>query len=192
MKRVAVVLVLLLGALAGCRQAPADPGFPTPAPDRAQPAAPAQVTYALPADFIKTDDYRPGHLYFPAPALEFLIPTDALGQFDNLEVITITSYLMDVDVSDWPEERIIELVRRMVAGVGSPVVEPERTTVAGRPAYTLPVVEPSPLGRRHTYQATFIFDGTYLVQLQCQYERRQELIEQACAEVHESLEITTS
>jgi hypothetical protein len=190
MKRVAVVLVLLLGALAGCRQAPADPGFPTPAPGREVPATPAQVTYEIPAGFIETDDYRPGQLYFPAPALKFLIPTDALGQFGNLEVITVISYLMDIDVSDWPEERIVELIRRMVARLGSPVVEPERVTVAGRPAYTLPVVEGSPLGRRLTYQATFIFDRTSLVQIQCQYDQRQQLVEQACAELHESLQIT--
>lgn len=187
--RVAVVLVLLLGVLAGCRQAPLDPGFRPPDPDRVLPDTPAWVEFPVPDGFVESYDYQTEHHLFPAPVLTFLIPLDAVEQFDNLEVVTIASYLMDIDVTGWPEERLVEVVRRMVRGVGSPVVEPERTTVAGRPAFTLPVIEPARRGDPYTYQATFIFDGRYLVQTQCQYALRRELIEQACAALHESMEI---
>jgi hypothetical protein len=188
--RVMVVLVLLLGVLAGCRQAPLDPGFAPPALDRAAPPTPAEVRYSVPIDFVETYEYVPGYQYFPAPALTFLIPADAVGEFDNLEVISVISSLMDLDVSQWSEEQVVELVQRMVARLGSPVAEPVRTTVAGHPAYTLPVKEQSANGTTTTYQATFIVEGNYLVQIQCQYEERQELIERACAELHESLEIS--
>jgi hypothetical protein len=189
--RVAVVLVLLLGVLAGCRQAPLDPGFPTPDPGRPMPPSPAQVAYQAPEGFVEFYDYAAGNNLFPAPAIEVWIPSDAVGSFDNLEAIAVYSYIMNIDVSGWPEDRLAELVRRLVAHVGSPVVEPERTTVAGRTAFTLPVTEYAPAADLNlTYRATFIFDGVYLVQTQCQYELRQELIEQTCADLHNSMEIT--
>lgn len=188
--RVGVVLVLLLGVLAGCRQAPLDPGFTPPAADRPMPVSPAAVRFAPPAGFIEAWNYRPGHLYFPAPTVEFLVPSDAADAFDNLEVITVASYVMDVDTTDWPEDRVVRLVKRMVGVLGSPVAEPQLSTIAGHSAYTLPVVEKSADGTTYTYTATFIFDGSHLVQTQCQYALRQELIEQACAELHSSMEIT--
>jgi hypothetical protein len=188
--RVGVVLVLLLGVLAGCRQAPLDPDFAPPATDRPLPATPAAVEFTPPGGFIEAYDYRPGHLYFPAPTVEFLVPTDAVDSFDNLEVITVASYVMDIDVTDWPEDRLVRLVKRMVGVLGSPVAEPELSTIAGHSAYTLPVVEKSADGETYTYEATFIFDGTHLVQTQCQYQLRQELVEQACAQLHSSMQIT--
>jgi hypothetical protein len=188
--RVGVVLVLLLGVLAGCRQAPLEPDFTEPATDRPMPATPAVVEFTPPAGFIEAYDYHPGHLYFPAPTVEFLVPSDAVDSFDNLEVISVISYLMNIDVTDWPEDRLIGLVKRMVGELGSPVAEPERTTVAGRPAYTLPAVEKSADGTTYTYQATFVFDGTHLVETECQYQLRQDLVQQACAELHNSMQIS--
>lgn len=190
--RVGVVLVLLIGVLAGCRQAPLDPGFTTPDPDRPTPVAPAQVRYAAPEGFVEFYDYtvRESLYTFPAPAVEVWIPRDAVGSFTNREAIAVYSYVMTMDVSDWPEERLLDLVQRLVGRAGASVVEPERTTIAGRPAFTVPVVEYDPeLNGRLTYQATFIFDGSYLVQSQCRYELRQELIEQTCAALHDSMEI---
>jgi hypothetical protein len=189
--RLAVVLVLLLGGLAGCRQAPLDPGFSTPAPDRPTPAAPAEVTYPQPEGFVEFYDYDAANNLFPAPAIEVWIPSDAVGSFDNLEAIAVYSYIMNIDVSGWPEDRLAELVRRLVSHLGSPVAEPERTTVAGRTAFTLPVIEYAPEADLNlTYRATFVFDGLYLVQTQCQYAVRQELIEQTCADLHSSMQIT--
>jgi hypothetical protein len=189
--RVGVVLVLLLGVLAGCRQAPLEPDFAEPAADRAVPPTPAVVQFTPPTGFIEAYDYHPGHLYFPAPTVEFLVPSDAVDSFDNLEVISVISYVMNIDVTEWPEERLAGLVKRMVGELGSSVAEPEQTAVAGHTAYTLPVVEKSADGATtYTYQATFIFDGTHLVQTQCQYQLRQELVEQACAELHSSMQIT--
>lgn len=190
-----VVLVLLIAVLTGCRQAPLDPGFAAPDPDRPTAQAPAQVRYPEPEGFVEFYDYsvRESLYIFPAPAIEVWIPRDAVGSFDNLEAIAIYSYVMNVDVSDWPADRLATLAQRLVGFAGSPVVEPERTTVAGHPAFSLPVVEYDP-GRRVnlTYQATFIFDGVHLVQTQCRYELRQQLIEQACAALHDSMEIVTT
>ncbi len=187
-----VVVVAMAGALAGCRQAPLDPSFPASAPVPAPPTV-ARVDYLVPEGFVETYIYQTGNHLYPLPTVEHLIPAEAVDDYTNLDVIGVVSYLMDVDVSDWSRDQLARQVTEYVEGIGATADEPTPTTVDGRPAFSTTVSEPYPDDdeRVYTYLATYIFAGTHLVQVQCQYDARQELVEQACAELLDSLKIVS-
>jgi hypothetical protein len=188
-----VALLLLLGALAGCRQAPLDPGFKAPHPDRPLPTLPARVDYTAPDGFVQVYNYETVDPLYPVPVSVYLIPADAVEDFSNLDLLSILTYVMDVDVTDWSDQQLVDLVKDLVARVGAEVVEPEPTTVSGLPAFTVPVFEPgSTPSLGYTYDATYVFSGPHLVQISCQYEDRRALIERACTALIDSVEIFAS
>jgi hypothetical protein len=190
-----VAVVAIAGTLTGCRQAPLDPGFRTPATDEPEPPTVARVDYVVPNGFVETYIYQTGNHLYPIPTVEHLIPAEAVDDYTNLDVIGVMSYLMDIDVSDWSDDQLAGQVAEYVAAVGEPIGEPGgepvSTTVDGRPAFTVTVAEPDADDPEvvYTYDATYIFAGSHLVQVQCQYHDRQELVDQACAALLDSMKI---
>ena len=186
-----VVVVAIVGTLAGCRQAPLDPGFRSPSADESAPPTVARVDYLVPAGFVETYAYTTGSHLYPVPTVEHLIPVEAVDDYTNLDVIGVISYLMDIDVSDWSEDQRAEQVAEYVASVGAPTGDPISSTVDGRPAITVPVSEPATNDPDlvYTYDATYIFAGIHLVQVQCQYRDRQEAVKQACTALLDSMRI---
>jgi hypothetical protein len=151
------------------------------------------VDYLVPEGFVETYIYQTGNHLYPLPTVEHLIPAEAVDDYTNLDVIGVVSYLMDIDVSDWSRDQLARQVTEYVDAIGATAEEPTPTTVDGRPAFSTTVSEPYPDGdeRVYTYLATYIFAGTHLVAVQCQYDARRELVEQACAELLDSLKIVS-
>ena len=79
MSLLCAAVLLTLGALSGCRQAPIDPGFRVPSPDETPPPAPARVDFTVPAGFVEAYDYQTGNDLYPVPYATFLIPVGADG-----------------------------------------------------------------------------------------------------------------
>jgi hypothetical protein len=188
-----VAVVVVGGVLSGCRQAPLDPGFRTPSASEPVPPTVARVDYLVPDGFVETYVYGTANHLYPVPTVEYLIPVDAVDDFANLDVISVLSYIMDIDVSEWSEQRLAAQVAEYATTVGEPAGDPVPTTVDGRPAFTLTIAEPGVDDPDvvYTYDATYIFAGAQLVQVQCQYDQRRELMREACATLVDSMKIIT-
>jgi hypothetical protein len=180
-------VLFALGALSGCRQAPVDPGFRVPSPDETPVPTPARVDFTVPTGFVESYDYHILNPLYPVPVVDFLIPIGS-GR-DNGEVIGVASYLMDVDVTGHADAQLVARIKGYVTFLKAEASEPVRSTVAGRPAFTTAVKEPSSDGGFYTYDATFIFAGTHLVEVACQYANQKDLVDKACASVLSSLKV---
>lgn len=187
MSLLCAVMLVALGALDGCRQAPLDPAFRIPSPDETPPLAPARVDVTVPSGFVEAYDYHIVNPLHPAPVVQFLVPADA-GP-DNAEVIGVASYVMDVDVTASSDSQLVSRVMEYAAHLRAEATEPVKTTVAGLPAFTTAMREPAEGGGVFTYDATFIFTGRRMVSTSCQYDQEKALIERACASVLASMKI---
>src|SRR5258706_8297548 len=184
----AVALVVALGALTGCRQAPLDPGYPVPSPGATGQAGPLRVDFTVPAGFVEAYNYTLFSPLYPAPETTFLIPTNALE--DNGETIAVASYLMDVDVTGESNDQLLKRVKGYATQVRSAVTEPVKSTVSGLPAFTMPIKEPKSSGAGfYTYNATYVFSGNHLIETICQNNKQQALIDKACTTVLSSLKL---
>jgi hypothetical protein len=189
---IGVALVLLFGVLSGCRQAPVDPGFGVPGPDKTSAATPLRVDFTVPAGWIEAYNYGTGNDLYPAPYATFLIPADAKEDRDNLEVLVVISYLMDADVTGDSDAELISRIKGYATQVKSAVTEPVRTTVSGMPAFAMPLNEPRKDGGFYTYNATYILSGRHLVQIMCQWDKQKALVDTACAALLTSVKVVTS
>jgi len=184
-----VALVLALGALSGCRQAPLDPGFRVPGPEETQGAMPLRVDFAVPTGWIEAYNYGTGNDLYPAPHATFLIPVGAENDSDNLEVLVVISYLMDTDVTGQSDAEVISRVKGYATQVNSAVTEPVKTTVDGMAAFTMPLKEPKRDGGFYTYDATYILSGQHLVQIMCQWDKQKTIVDAACASLLQSVKV---
>ena len=182
-------LLLTLGALGGCRQAPIDPSFRVPSPDETQPPAPARVDFTVPPGFVEAYDYGTGRDLHPAPYATFLIPVGATEDRANLEVLAVVSYLMDTDVTGQSDAGLVQRVKGYVTQVKSEMTEPVKTTVSGMTAFTVPIKEPKLDGGFYTYDAWYIFAGQHLVQIMCQWDKQKPLVDAACASLLASTKV---
>jgi hypothetical protein len=189
MSLLCAALLLTLGAISGCRQAPIDPGFRVPSPDETPPAAPLRVDFTVPAGFVEAYGYMTGNDLHPAPYTTFLIPVGAENNHSNLEVLAVVSYLMDTDVTGKSDGVLVNRVKGYATQVNSAVTEPVRTTVSGMTAFTMPLKEPKRDGGFYTYDSTYIFSGPHLVQIMCQWEKQKALVDQACASLLASIKV---
>ncbi len=182
-------VLLTLGALSGCRQSPIDPGFRVPSPDETTPPAPARVDFTVPAGFVEAYNYQTGNDLHPVPYATFLIPIGADTDLNNLDVLSVVSYLMDTDVMGASDADLVNRVKGYATQVKSTPAEPVKTSVSGMTAFTLPLTEPKLGGGFYTYNATYIFSGQHLVQVMCQWEKQKALIDAACASLLGSVKI---
>ena len=180
-------LLVALTALSGCRQAPIDPGYRVPAPDETPPPAPARVDFTVPDGFVESYDHHIVSPLYPAPAAEFLVPSDSGPE--NGEAIVVASYLMDVDVAGENDAQLAARVKGYAASLKSAVTEPVKSSVDGLSAFTITIREPSSSGGFYTYDATFVFSGTHMVETICQYSEQKALVDKACAEVLSSMKV---
>ena len=184
-----VALVLALGALTGCRQAPLDPSYPVPGPHETPAAAPLRVDFTVPAGWIEAYDYSTGNDLHPAPHATFMIPISARQDDANLEVLVVVSYLMDSDVTGQSDAELIQRVKGYATQVKSAVTEPVKTTVSGMTAFRMPIKEPTRSGGFYTYDATYLFSGQHLVQIMCQWDKQKSAVESACASLLSSTKV---
>jgi hypothetical protein len=189
MSLLCAAVLLTLGALSGCRQAPIDPGFRVPSPDETAPPAPARVDFTVPAGFVEAYNYQTGNDLHPVPYATFLIPIGADTDLNNLEVLSIVSYLMDADVMGASDADLVNRVKGYATQVNSNVTEPVKTTVSGLTAFTMPIKEPMQGGGFYTYDATYIFSGRHLVQIMCQWEKQEAVVDAACASLLASIRV---
>jgi hypothetical protein len=116
---------------------------------------------------------------------EWRRPADARG----LDVIGVTSYLMDDDVTEASDDALVGRIEGYARKVGAHAVSPperSRDPVAGLPAWQQTVEQPGPAGT-YRYMATYVFDGWALIQVMCQYAGRAEQIAAACRKVLDTL-----
>jgi len=191
--RIVTVAMSLLIVIAGCGPT-TDPGTTGQNPTTAEAviaelgsaAQPTKVTFERPAGFADSQDYHVVVPLYPNGVSQWIVPDGGQG---GLDVIGITSYLLDRDVSGASDRELRELVRDYADKVDAvSTSEPEKSTVAGYPALTQSVKQP---GRDNafTYEATYVFAGPYLVHVMCQYDRQRAAIAEACASVLKTLRL---
>jgi hypothetical protein len=140
------------------------------------------VTFEVPAGFTRTTNYRILVPLHPVRESQWVVPTGTSG----LDVIVVTSYVLDRDVAD---DRYLETLTGYADKVAaSSTTAPVRTTVADHPAFQQTIVQPSSHGPL-TYDATFVFAASNLVQVMCQHDNQPDVIAAACATVLQTLRI---
>jgi hypothetical protein len=150
------------------------------------PHEPVPVTFTVPPGFAKTTDYVINVPLHPLRATQWVVPEGTLG----LDVIAVTSYVLDQDVTADPDERLTGRIAGYAAQVSAiSATPPVKTSVAGFPAFQQTVKQPSRTGPL-TYDATFVFAGHFLVQVICQYDKQPDTIRSACRVVLDTLRIT--
>lgn len=177
------ILVAILALLVGCSAGRSGTSEPPAGPTT--PSEPVPVEFDVPSGFTDTDDYRIAVPLHPVRTTRWVVPAGTRG----LDVIAVTSYLLDADVSVEPEDRFparIAGYADKVAAISS--TPPVRTTVAGHPAWQQRIVQPGE-SAPFRYDATFVFAGHFMVQVLCQYDQRPEQIGAACQEVLDTLRL---
>lgn len=181
-------LAITLGALTGCRQAPLDVSYPAPDPDRTM-AAPLTVDYDAPAGWVEDYGYSSAVNLYPAPHQVVLIPVAAKEDYANLDVISVTSSLMDVDVTGRSDDALVSMVKGYTAKLKAEGTAPAKTTVAGMTAFRTSIKQPRSAGGFYTYTATYAFAGTHLVEIDCQWEKQKAAVDTACAALTASVKV---
>lgn len=175
----AFVLLLLV---AGCGPSRA---AGSPAGDTGAPPIPISVTFRTPGGFHEATGYAILVPLTEHRTTEWRVPAGP----DGLDVIFVNSYVLPEDTGGWSDAR-----RRAEVGRYAELVRaraprpPTTTTVAGYRAYQQHVDQPDGRATLH-YDATYVFTGTFLVQVGCQYDTRKALIRRACAGLLPTLRI---
>jgi hypothetical protein len=177
-----LLLVAVFALLAGCSK-PASSANP---PGAKLPHNPVPVTFDTPTGFAKTTAYRLVAPLHPVRDTQWVVPEGTAG----LDVIAVTSYVLDEDVSAASDERLMARIAGYVDKVSAiSATTPVKTTVAGFPAFQQTVRQPSSMGPL-TYDATFVFAGAFLAQVICQYDKTPDAVHAACDVVLETLRLT--
>ncbi|MEO3744078.1 hypothetical protein [Plantactinospora sp. B5E13] len=179
----AALTLLLVPALLGCSAGRSGP--PEPPAEPTTPSEPVPVEFDVPSGFTDTDDYRIAVPLHPVRTTRWVVPAGTRG----LDVIAVTSYLLDADVSVEPDDRFPARLAGYADKVAAiSATPPVRTTVAGHPAWQQSIVQPDDR-EPFRYDATFVFAGHFMVQVICQYDQRPEQISAACQEVLDTLRL---
>lgn len=176
------ILVAIVGLLlvAGCA-----PSHASGHPAAGGPPIPISVTFRTPAGFHASTAYA---IVVPLTAhrsTEWRVPSGP----DGLDVIFVNSYVLPDDTDGWSDARRRAEVSRYAELVDARAPRrPGTATVAGHRAYQQHIDQPYRSGTLH-YDTTYVFTGTFLVQVGCQYDTRRALIERACTALLPTLRI---
>lgn len=176
------ILVAIVGLLlvAGCAP-PRASGHPV----ASGPPIPISVTFRTPAGFHSSDAYAIVVPLTEHRSTQWRVPSGP----DGLDVIFVNSYVLPDDTDGWSDaRRRAEVTRYAELVEARSPRRPSTATVAGRRAYQQHIDQPDGSGTLH-YDTTYVFTGTFLVQVGCQYDRRRALIERACAALLPTLRI---
>ena len=191
-----IAALFILATLTGFLSAAAWGGRGAPAPNEApdvgtatlgEAAQPLNVTFDRPDGFTDVEGYQVVVPLYPDRVSRWVRPNVPANALD---VIGVHSYLLDRDVSGADAATLAALADSYAAKVqAESVTTAVRSTVADHPALTQSIVQPGAPRGEFTYDATYVFDGPYLVQVMCQYDRARAAIAKGCAQVLASLRV---
>jgi hypothetical protein len=192
-KRACVVALLLLLGLTGCVEPVDEPRDPptTVGEQNAEgtsslggAAKLIAVDYNRPAGFVESDDFALLKPLYPNGTTQWMVPEDSEGIGD---VIAVTAYPPTGTAATGELEELVDGFAEQVDAISAS--DPVRSTVAGYPALTQSIEQPDGESGSVTYDTTYVFAGTYLVQVLCQYDDEREVILAGCADVQASLKL---
>jgi hypothetical protein len=150
-------------------------------------AQPLKVTFDRPDGFTEAEGYHVAVPLYPNAVSRWVRPNVPA---DALDVIGVQSYLLDRDMSGADADTLTRLVDDYANKIqAKSVTTAVQSTVADHPALTQSIVQPGAPRGDFTYDATYVFDGPFLVQVMCQYDHARAAIAKGCAQVLASLRL---
>jgi hypothetical protein len=148
---------------------------------------PLSPTFDMPPGFVHNQNYQLIVPLYDNRTTQWIVPN---SRTSGLDVIFVVSYVADQDASRQSDDQI----RSRMAGYDVKVSATKATTpmvtqIDSHRAWTQHLEQPVPGGGTAVYDTTYVFAGSYLVQVGCQWQEQQALIASACRTVLASLQV---
>lgn len=147
------------------------------------PTSPAEVTYDVPKDFEETSASALAYPLFDNRVEHHMILSDS----KSYESIFVVSYVLPDDTSDYTEDQLIE----QAVGFGETAQRENSQETAivdsGPPVVISDYIEATIDSGEVKYDTLYYFDGYYMIQVGCQFDKEAEIVGNGCGDVVDSL-----